>query len=334
MASYENMKNPSMRPKVAVALIYFRRKCVLDVLRRIRDYSPERLFLIADGGRTPQEHAQCLDVRQQVEAAIDWPCQVKRLYSDVNLGCRGNIPRGISWVFSQVERAIILEDDTVPSLDFFTFCEEMLERYVDDLRVMTVSGSNHFPNHPSHGSYSYLFSGYHITCGYATWARAWRHYDADMQLWPAAKESGLLKSGFLTPREQMFWEKVFDEVWRRTCRCDPYDMQWLFANLLQSGLSIVPRSNLVTNIGGGPEATHTQNVDCKFLRRQVQTMEWPLKYPAVVVRNAVFDSDLGQFVWYGKPSTARQRFRAWVVVLLPEPVRAALRALRTWWLAN
>jgi hypothetical protein len=319
-----------MTTKIPVALIFFRRRCVLEVLQRIRDYAPEELFLLADGGRTPKEHAQCQEVRQLVEAAIDWPCRVERLYSDRNLGCRGNIPRGITWAFSRVDRAVILEDDTVPAPDFFAFCAEMLERYADDSNVMTVSGTNHFPGHVSFGPYSYLFSGYAITGGYATWARAWRHYDADMRLWPAAKEKGLLQSSFLALSEQEYWQTVFEEVWSRTCKCDPYDFQWTFASFLHRGLSIVPRANLVTNIGGGPEATHTQQAGCKFLGRPVQAIDWPLKHPSMVVRNAAFDPDLGRYVWYGEPPTWRQRFRAWLLGLLPESVRALLRSLRTW----
>jgi hypothetical protein len=305
--------------KIPVVLIFFRRRYVMEVLERIRAYAPEQLFLIADGGRTPEEHAQCLEVRQLVEAAIDWPCRVERLYSDKNLGCRGNIPRGITWAFSQVERAIILEDDTVPTPDFFNFCAEMLERYTDNHRVMTISGTNYFPDHSFFGHFSYLFSGYAETCGYATWSRAWRHYDADMQLWP---------SGFLEPRERMLRQKVFEEVWSRTCRCDPYDIQWGFASLLQNGLSIVPRLNLITNIGCGPEATHTQQAECKLLGRPTQTLGWPLRHPLVVVRQAAFDRDYGRFVHYGEPPTVWQRLRCRVVALLPEPVRVKLRTMR------
>jgi len=315
-------------PKIPVVLIFFRRRCVLEVLQRIRDYAPEQLFLIADGGRTPEEQTQCQAVRQMVDAAINWPCRVERRYSDKNLGCRGNIPGGITWVFSQVDRAVILEDDTVPNLEFFLFCEEMLEHYTDETRVMTVSGTNYFPDHACFNTYSYLFSGYAETCGYATWARAWRHYDADMRLWPAAKEDGLLQSGFLEPINQIRWQKTFDEVWSRTCKCDPYDYQWLFASWLQGGLSIVPRSNLVTNIGSGPEATHTSHADCRLLERPVQAIGWPLKHPLVVVRNATFDQDYGRFVFYGEPPTARQRFRSRIVDLLPEQVRAMLRSLK------
>lgn len=314
-----------MTSKVAVVLIFFRRRCALEVLQAIRRYAPERLFLVADGGRTPEEHAQSLAVRESVEAAIDWPCRVERLYSDRNLGCRGNIPRGITWAFSHVDRAIILEDDMVPHPDFFPFCEEMLERYAEDTRVMTVSGTNHFPGHPNFGRFSYLFSGYAITWGYATWARAWHHYDADMRFWPAAKEGGLLSSGFLTPRERSFWLQVFDEIWSRTCTYDPYDFQWLFASWVQCGLSIVPRSNLVTNIGSGPEATHTRQADCKFLRRPTQAIGWPLKHPLIVVRNAAFDPELGRFVWYGDARPAWQKHLA---NHLPSGICNALRSLR------
>ena len=321
-----------MTTKIPVALIFFHRRCVSEVLQRIRDYEPEQLYLIADGGRTTVEHAQCQAVRQMVEAAIDWPCRVERLYSDRNLGCRKGIPRGISWVFSQVDQAIIIEEDAVPSTEFFVFCAEMLERYADDTRVMTVSGTNYFPDHPSFGSDSYLFSQYFETPAYGTWARAWRHYDADMQLWPAAKERGLLQSACLAGREQMYWQKAFEEVWKRTCKCDPYDTQWLFAIWLQRGLGIVPRSNLVTNVGGGPEATHTVQADCKFLGRPVQTLGWPLKHPSVVVRSADFDEDHGRFEFYGKPPTAWQRSRSRIVGLLPKSVPVVLRSLKRRWL--
>lgn len=314
--------------KAPVVLIFFRRRCVLEVLRRLRDYAPERLFLIADGGRTSQEHEQCQEVRQLVEAAIDWPCRVERLYSDRNLGCRGNIPRGITWAFAQVDRAVILEDDTVPTSDFFTFCAEMLERYADDTRVMTVSGTNYFPSCACFGAYSYLFSGYAETCGYATWARAWKLYDADLRAWPAARDAGLLKTGFLGKREQEYWFSALESVWSKTCECDPYDFQWLFASFLHGGLSIVPRANLVTNIGSGPEATHTKQGCQRLLGRPAQVLPMPLNHPPTVVRSDVFDQQYGRFIFYGEPPTAWQQFLSRVVASLPEPVRAVLRSLK------
>lgn len=319
---------PPMDLKIPIVLIFFRRHCVLQVLERIRDYAPVQLFLVADGGRTPEEHTQCQEVRQLVEDSINWECRVERLYSDRNLGCRGNIPRGISWAFLHVERAIILEDDTVPTPDFFAFCAEMLDRYAGNHRIMTISGTNYFPKHPSFEVDSYLFSGYAETCGYATWARAWCHYNADMTLWPSAKKSSLLRSGILAQSEQGYWHKTFEEVWNRTCSCDPYDIQWLFASWLQGGLSIVPRFNLITNIGAGGEATHTQELGCKLLNRPTQPLDWPLVHPLTVNRQADFDKDYGRFVFYGDPPTAWQRYRSHLLESMPQSVSSRLRALR------
>jgi hypothetical protein len=328
----ENFKTHGERfivsSKVPVLLIFFRRPCVLEVLERVRVYAPNRLFLVADGGRTPQEHAQCLEVRQYVEKAIDWPCQVEHLYADTNLGCRGNIPRGISWVFSKVEKAIILEDDTVPDHSFFTFCEEMLVRYKDDERIMTISGTNFFPDDPCFGPYSYTFSGYAETWGYATWARAWRYYDADMLLWPEAKTAGFLQSGFLSAREQKKWYNTFTAVWSKTGGNDPYDYQWVFACWLRGALSIVPRLNLITNIGDGPLATHSKVMSKPLLHRQTQELAFPLSHPTVVVRNVVLDEAYGRFVFYGDPPRLHQRLRTVAVSCLPMSVRVFLRALK------
>ena len=315
--------------KTPVILIFFRRWCVARVVDRIREYQSKILFLVADGGRTAEEHDRCKEIRRSVEKSIDWPCEVRTLYADKNLGCRVNIPRGISWAFTQVDRAIILEDDTVPTADFFKFCEEMLLEYAEDPRIMTISGFNSLPKHQGFRGHSYLYSGYAITCGYATWARAWRHYDPDMALWPSAKSAGLLHAHILNTAEASWWTKMFDEVYYRTCSCDPYDYQWTFACWTRNALSIQPIENLVTNIGVGPEATHTKTEGVLVLNRSTGMLTWPLIHPPVMVRSVAYDKDLGTLVWYGSPLKPLQRFRAFVVRHMPRSLRSILRGLRS-----
>lgn len=315
-----------MSGKVPLLLIFFRRPSALQVTEAIRSYMPDNVFLVADGGRNPREHAECEEIRRRVEEAIDWPCEVNKLYSEKNLGCRENIPRGISWVFSQVDRAIILEDDTVPAPSFFPFCGEMLERYADDERIMTISGTNFFPGHSFFGPYSYAFSGYAETWGYATWARAWRHYDADMGLWPEARDGGMLRSGFLAPREQVFWQAKFESTWSGTGQNDPYDYQWVFACWLRGALSVVPRANLVSNIGDGPLATHTQKVTKPLFNRELGNVGFPLAHPPEAVRNTLLDDAYGRFVFYGDPPGPVRRLRNRIAGFLPPRLRRSLRA--------
>jgi hypothetical protein len=167
---------------IAVALIIFNRtdttKKVFEVLRQVK---PAKLLVIADAPRHnyPDDIEKCAATRQIIEQ-VDWNCQVIKNYSEKNLGNKLRISTGLNWVFEQVEQAIILEDDCLPHPSFLPFCEDLLDKYQDDQRIMTRSGNN-FQFGRKRTEYSYYFSRYTLIWGWATWRRAWQHYDAEMK---------------------------------------------------------------------------------------------------------------------------------------------------------
>jgi hypothetical protein len=194
-------------------------------------------------------------LRQVIEQEIDWPCQIERLYSDVNQGCRLGVSRAITWFFEQVEVGIILEDDCVPHSDFFPYCTTLLERYRHDTRVWCISGDN-FQNGQWRGDGSYYFSRYNHCWGWASWRRCWQHYDSDLSQWPALRDSGLLNTVFEDPLERNYWSGI----WQRlldTGEPDSWAYRWTFTCLANGGLTALPNRNLVGNVGFGCDATHT-----------------------------------------------------------------------------
>ncbi|MCX5679732.1 MAG: glycosyltransferase family 2 protein, partial [Candidatus Omnitrophica bacterium] len=164
------------------------------VFNAISKARPRQLFVIADGPRpdAPGENERCLDARAIIER-VDWDCCLRKNYSDVNMGCKRRVSSGLDWVFSSVEEAILLEDDTLPSHSFLFFCQELLEKYRYDNRINYISGTN-YQLGKSRTDYSYFFSRYASFWGWATWRRAWRHYDVDMKSWPQVKKDHLLSS--------------------------------------------------------------------------------------------------------------------------------------------
>ena len=171
--------------ETAVALILFRRpEQTARVFERIREARPENLFLIADGPRlgNAEDERECARARAVVEK-VDWPCEVHRDFADQNLGLKRRIPSGLDGVFDEVEEAIILEDDCLPHPSFFPYCEELLARYRDDERIVHISGSQLLPEPPS--EWSYHFSRGPAVWGWATWRRAWRLFDVDLNDWHA-----------------------------------------------------------------------------------------------------------------------------------------------------
>src|SRR3954453_1153033 len=164
--------------ETAVALLLFRRpEETARVFERIREARPRKLFLVADGPRPGnEEDAQGCEQARAVVERVDWPCDVVRDFADENLGLKKRIPRGLHRVFGEAPEAIILEDDCLPHPSFFRYCAELLERYRDDERVMMISGDN-FQGGRRRTPDSYYFSRYVHSWGWATWRRAWQHFD-------------------------------------------------------------------------------------------------------------------------------------------------------------
>ena len=239
-----------------VAFIIFNRPDTTErVFEAIRQAKPLKLLVIADGPRLDRsdEVKKCTATRAIIDR-VDWDCEVLINYSDINLGCKRRVSSGIDWVFSQVEEAIILEDDCLPAPSFFQFCQTMVERYRDDDRIMMISGNNFRPE-DNRVKDSYYFSKYASIWGWATWQRAWQHYDVNMSSWPEFRDRGLINAVCHEPVEAEYWLKILNDVAENLI--DTWDYQWVYTCWQQSGMSIMPTVNLISNIGFRDDATHT-----------------------------------------------------------------------------
>lgn len=165
------------------------------------------------------------------------------------------VTSGLDEVFSEVDRAIVLEDDCVPNEDFFSFCASLLHHHQDNRSIAAITGDN-FQDGVIRGRDSYYFSKYAHVWGWATWRRSWEHYDAEMAFWPALKGSPNWIQ--LHPRtiERRYWERVFDRVFKG--EVDTWDYQWQAGIWHRGGLTATPNANLVENVGFNPDATHTK----------------------------------------------------------------------------
>lgn len=263
-----------------VLTLFNRPEWTATTFARIAAAKPTQLFLIADGPRPnhPTDAENCAAARAVVER-VDWACEVRRNFSDENMGPRRRLSSGIDWVFAQVEAAMILEHDVLVEPTFFRFAQEMLERYADDGRIMHVTGYNPvLPMHqPTNYPYSYYFSQHGANWGWATWRRAWqRYYDVDMKLWTPELQIELAKHPALN-------QTIVNAFARTHGGLNTWDYQWIFARVMQSGLSIVPVKNLARNIGIGPQATNTTNSFTRHAAMTTTPQEFPLLHPPSVL---------------------------------------------------
>jgi len=274
-----------------VFIVFNRPDTARRVFSEIRRARPQRLFLIADGPRAsrPGEQVECLETRSVVND-IDWDCELTTDLSDVNLGCRKRITTGLDRVFAEVEEAIILEDDCLPDHSFFGFCEELLSRYRDDRRVVHIGGTNYLDGRFQGRmcAASYYFSRYNHCWGWATWRRAWITRDVNMSCWPALLDRrGLIDILAGDEWAVPYWERAFAEV--AAGRIDSWSLVWTFSCWINSGLTILPTVNLISNIGFDKRGTHTRDDGSRFANMRTGSIQLPLIEPPFVIRDREAD---------------------------------------------
>lgn len=244
--------------KTAVAFIVYKRSVTTKrVFHEISKVKPQKLYLIADGPKNISEIERCNEVRNYVENSINWDCDFNPVYSGINLGLAKRVKSGLDFVFKNEEKAIVLEDDTLPNNSFFTFCETLLNYYEDKSNVCHIAGCNYFPSaFPSGIGADYLFTARPSVWGFATWRRAWQHMDLNMPTWNHHNKEALLQEWCVSSKQKNDIRKLFDQ---HCMNSDPWAWSYAWTHSLwkNNSLSITPKNNLVTNIGFGPDATNT-----------------------------------------------------------------------------
>ena len=283
--------------KLPVLMIVFNRPETTEkVFAAVREYAPEKLYVAADGPRTAARDAERCAAVRRIFDRVDWPCQLKTRFRDDNLGCRKAPPDGISWFFEQEEEGVILEDDCLPSPDFFRFCSEMLARYRNNERIMLIGGSCYFDRPVN--SADYAFSRFSWTWGWATRRNAWRKFDLDMPDFPEFK-SGEKICELLPGHPYMQWRltRIFQKCYEKSPYFyDVWDWMWSYAVMKNHGLCIVPNRNLISNIGS-LGATH--RMDSRTMNRPCRSLPALLRHPEEIQPDEANDLRLFNLVYKG-----------------------------------
>jgi hypothetical protein len=275
MNSYSELTTP-------VALVIFNRPdCVKKSFEAIAKAKPKKLYIIADGPREdhPGDIALCNECRTIVEK-IDWVCDVHKNYSDENLGCGKRPATGFSWVFANEKKAIIVEDDCIPSVEFFYFCQELLDKYEHDERIFSVSGMNF--GFESEGESDYFYTHFNNTWGWATWKRVWDKYDFNIETYSEDYLQESLSKFMVEQAHINFWKEQLTESHDRRDKT-AWDFQFSFLSFINNALHIYPKKNLVIYSGFDERATHTNNITSNHrlfrCTQEISNLKFPLTDP-------------------------------------------------------
>ena len=278
---------------ISVLILFFNRPEKLAALfAEVRKAQPARLFLYQDGARGEQDYAG-VEACRKVVAHIDWPCEVHRLYQEQNYGCDPSNFMAQRWAFSLTDKCIVFEDDDIPTLSFFRFCHDMLERYANDERVGMIQGFNLEEHTVDAGSADYFFSTNFSIWGWASWSRVVNNWD-EHYAWLDDAEA-LQRIQALTHERKL--RKDFLPMARAHKQSGKAYYETIFHAylLLHAQLAIVPRVNMISNRGVTNDSVHfagsVQTLPSGY--RRIFTMgrhelQWPLKHPRYIVDHVLY----------------------------------------------
>lgn len=266
-------------------IIFKRYDTALQVFQQIRKTQPPRLYFAADAPRNEEEIKECELTRSLVNQ-VDWDCEVKTLFQSENQGCGVGPYKAISWFFENEEQGIILEDDCVPNQDFFEYCEQLLTRYKDDDRISVITGRNVLGEYTYNDS-SYFLSGLHFCWGWASWRRTWKHYDYSLK--------NIRFIPYMSHLVNLFGCRPLLIMWRLSkfmqCKLNPkmdaWDYQFAISTQMRETYTIVPKVNLVHNVGFDDRATHTSTNNHEDIPSFPII---PLQHPSSLIYNSNFDN--------------------------------------------
>lgn len=265
---------------VPVLLLAFNRpEKTAKVLAQIREAAPVRVYAHCDGPRRnyPEDLHKIADVKRLIVDYLS-PFGAKTLFREENMGLRKGVYDALNWFFEQEEYGIILEDDCVPDPSLFPFCAELLLRYHDDPEIMHIGCSNLAESHTKNLATDYVFSRFPLVWGWASWRRAWRNMTIDLEGLDRFERNREMKRFIPGAMAQAYISEKFRAT--KTGKMNSWAYSWFYSILKNNGLCIIPKINLVQNVGvGEADATNTTRHN-KKARKAAGSIHFPLTHPS------------------------------------------------------
>ena len=310
--------------KAPIVLFLFKRKdSVLQILSQIEKVQPEKLYLLSDQGRTPEERQLVQETRDAVEASINWPCEVIKYYAESNIGVYKNIGLGAKRVFEQEDTAIFLEDDNFPELTFFQYADEMLEKYADNPRVLWICGTNYLQEYHNADQDSYFFTQHLLPCGWASWKHKYtRYYNGELDDCLARKDYFFRTYQSKALADQQ-WRSIISEYMRKEAGKNfiSWDYQMLFSIRANNLVGIAPMTNQIRNIGADDFSTHGGTSLRKVMTRRfceipTKPLTFPLKHPKSMDLDKQFNRRTGKIILMPFPIRVKNKFFSFIKRIL------------------
>ena len=273
----------------SVVLITFKRpKETKKIYKIISKVKPKKIYIFQDGydnSFSKNEEKKFFETRKFITDLKSK--KIKKIFFKKNIGLRYIAFNILKIVFRNEKKIIIIEDDTMPKISFFKYCDTMLKKYSFNKKIAQISGCNLYYgiNKKQITKDSYIFSKYPQIWGWATWRDRWqKYYDPDIKSWPKNRNSFLKKKN-LRDGEKRYLKFVLDRTYDKTGQ--GWDQQWIYACIQNDLKTIVPSKNLIKNIGF--KSDPTGKGARKFRNLFFENIKFPIKHPQIISNSEIYD---------------------------------------------
>lgn len=304
--------------KVPILFIIFNRpEIAFESFKKIREYKPDDLYIAADGPRSSREEdfPLCEQTRRLILESIDWDCNVHKLFRDSNIGVDKGVYEAINWMFRTEKWGVIIEDDCIISIDFFTLCEDAFLRYENDNNIVHIGANNTFSKCTSSNICDFTY--FPKSWGWGTWSQKWRMImDVEMKNYPKYNIWRLIPNLGLF-QTLMMW-RYWKITYKNRASLKTWDSIWQFNVMTKELLCILPRVNLVINNGiGTSDGSHYSKGDKNFYNGiKIGHLNFPILWPSNIKVNKVvqFQQNFSFFklrIW-GLSQKIKKKCHVWI----------------------
>lgn len=242
-----------------VLFTFIKTESIDTILTLIVNYKPEKLYLVMDQPRNSDDESHQIVLKKKIEQVAN-QLTIKYFIPKKHIGISGIFDFALDQVFLEEERIIILEDDTVPSFNFFQFCNKQLETYQNNLDVTSIMGTNMMKSNLTKNEYFFSSFGFPFW-GWATWKSKWLAQ-------PRTDDFFVITNS----DNHKLHEMVQTFVQTKGMNIS-WDVRWCLYQYMNNLKVVIPSQNMITNTGFNQFATFTKNQSSIFKELPLQEID-------------------------------------------------------------
>jgi len=223
---------------------------MLKFLKQNELSAESRLFIFSDGPKTAADEENVKEVREILKNTDGFK-SVEIIERKTNMGLADSIIAGVSKLVKDYGQVIVFEDDLITSPHTLTYFNDALIRYRKEEKVMHIGAyMYHLKDNTLPESFFYRAA---TSWGWATWDRAWKHFNPDIDNLMAQFDAKK-RTQFSIDHTMNFWKQMQDF---KRGKNNSWAIRWYASIFLQGGLTLNPAQSLVNNIGHDGTGVHS-----------------------------------------------------------------------------